>query len=398
MEKLEGKYLIINSNRIDIGKFERLLNNNDQGYKFFWLEAIIRLSTSSPQFEELYFEEIINEMIWESWRTVTYYHLRLGHTVNGKTENFLEQAIRILYKNSKQEIGNKNISRNKLLSLIDKYNDKLVETKNHLTDYVPYRLLKPFVDIEGKGYIDKKQYGRFIAYLEQYNRMNSGYFYSIVDSVNPLQKRIRINDDWRDFMKLNYSVVMGWIQYNKACFIQDRNPGVPGVMSKISPESEENRKSLEKARNLWSMTVSLTGNPLYEIYTGQELDEKNFELDHFVPRSFSSNDELWNLTPLSKSLNINKSNKLPRKKYIGELIKYQYYLYKLIFDNDNSEQSATLKQLLYKCAKQHLNANWALDKLYVNGNSSTSFGNILSENLDNLYEAAKLQDYEIWEI
>lgn len=32
---------------------------------------------------------------------------------------------------------------------------------------------------------------------------------------------------------------MGWLRFNKALFIQDRNPGVPGVMYKVAPENEE---------------------------------------------------------------------------------------------------------------------------------------------------------------
>lgn len=57
-------------------------------------------------------------------------------------------------------------------------------------------------------------------------------------------------------------------------------------------------KSLKKARKLWIATVDVTGNPLYEIYTGNELSIEEFDLDHFVPRSYVSNDELWNLTPM----------------------------------------------------------------------------------------------------
>lgn len=42
-----------------------------------------------------------------------------------------------------------------------------------------------------------------------------------------------------------------WLRFNKALFIQDRNPGVPGVMYKVAPETEEKRKSLKNARELW---------------------------------------------------------------------------------------------------------------------------------------------------
>lgn len=271
------------SNQLDIKKFENLLSNNDQGYKFFWLEAIMKLLPNNNG--SFTFEEVIEEMIWGAWRTVTHYHLRLGHTVNGNAENFLENAIRILYENSRDELANKTPSRDRLMFLIKKYEDKLIEDKNHLTDYVPYRLIKPFVDKEGKGYIDKKSYVRFIAYLNAYTKVNNDFFYNITDADCPLNRKIHINKEWRNFMINNYAVIMGWIRYNKAIFIQDRNPGVPGVMYKIAPESEEKRRSLENVRTLWKMTVDLTGKPLYEIYTGNSLDINKFDMDHFVPRS-----------------------------------------------------------------------------------------------------------------
>ncbi|MBS5284375.1 MAG: hypothetical protein KHY46_10980 [Clostridiales bacterium] len=34
-------------------------------------------------------------------------------------------------------------------------------------------------------------------------------------------------------------------------------------------------------------------------------------IDHFVPRSYISNDKLWNLPPLRRSLNSSKNNRLP---------------------------------------------------------------------------------------
>lgn len=384
------------SNKLDIKKFERLLSNNDQGYKFFWLEAIMRLIPL--KIDEFTFEDVINEMIWEAWRTVTHYHLRLGHTVNGNAENFLEHAIRILYEYSKEELANKAPSRERLLSLIKKYNDKLADDKNHLTNYVPYRLIKPFVNKEGKEYIDKKNYGRLIAYLNAFTKINNEYFYDIIDADSPLQRRIHLNDEWRNFMLQNYAVIMGWIQYNKAIFIQDRNPGVPGVMYKVAPEAEERHKSLKYARNLWIMTVELTGKPLYEIYTGNELSVDEFDLDHFVPRSYVANDELWNLTPMSKRLNSSKNNRLPARNYINEFVQYNYYLYKLIFDNNNTEQARLLMGQFEKCENQHLNAIWAAKKLYITGNSKVQFGNVLEENLGLVYDSARLQEYEMWEV
>ena len=385
---------ILYSNKLDVKKFENLLSKNDQGYKFFWLEAILKLIAQNKQL--FTFEDVIDEMIVGAWRMVTYYHLRLGHTVNGNVENFLEHAIRILYECSKEDIGNKTPSKDRLLFLIQKYQDNLMEDKLHMTDYVPYRLIKPFVEKEGKDYIDRKNYGRFIAYLNAFTKVNHEFFYDITDAENPLKRRIRLNEEWVNFILQNYAVIMGWLRFNKALFIQDRNPGVPGVMYKVAPETEEKRKSLKNARELWIATVDVTGKPLYEIYTGNELSINEFDLDHFVPRSYVSNDELWNLTPMAKQLNSSKNNKLPERRYIKDFVEYNYYLYSLIFANNNKDQAAILKHYFDRCENQHLNAIWAAEKLYIPGNTKEQFGNILEENLSLVYDSAKLQEYEEW--
>ena len=52
----------------------------------------------------------------------------------------------------------------------------------------------------------------------------------------------------------------------------------------------------------------------------------------------------------------------------------------------------------YKCINQHLNASWAINDLYIPGNSQEQFGNVLEENLSLVYETAKLQEYEMWEM
>lgn len=378
------------SNKLNVKKFENLLSNNDQGYKFFWLEAIMKLI---PNGNDLFtFEDVINEMIVSAWKTVTHYHLRLGHTVNGNAENFLEHAIRLLYGNAKTELKNKVPSRDRLLYLIGKYNDVLEADKIHLTDYVPYRLIKPFMDKEGKAYIDSKNYGRFIAYLNAFTKIDNEFFYDIVEADSSLKRRIHINEEWREFMMQNYAVIMGWIRYNKAIFIQDRNPGVPGVMYKIAPEMEAKHKSLKAARELWIATVQLTGRPLHEIYTGRELDINSFDLDHFVPRSYVSNDELWNLTPASKPTNTSKNNRLPDRRFLRSFVEYNYYLYGLLFDNSNNDVALQLMELFNKCENQHLNAAWATEKLYIPGNSKEQFENSM------VYDSAKLQEYEMWEI
>ena len=387
---------VVYENNLDTDKFARMFNNKAQSYKFYWFEAILNLTKDTD--EDLTFEEIIDEMICEAWHTVTHYHLRLGPTVNGNAENFLEHAIKAL--NSAVPYLSQNPSREDLKAAISSCEKELKRDKARLTDYVPYKLLYPFFDTdgmeEGLSYIKSDQHRRLISYMEKLSGKEN-LFYTILDGVG-LQKKIRMNPYWRKFLIKNYSVIRSWVQYNKAQFLQDRNPGVPGIIYKICPENEDLRK-LDQARTLWRTTVEITGQPIKEIYTGKEISPETLSIDHFVPRSFISNDELWNLTPMSKVLNSSKNNRLPVwDEFFEPFARYQFYLYSLIFPTDMSKRSSVLVDRFEKCRKNNVNAIWASETLYIAGNSDIQFINILSHNLKPIYEAAQLQGYDMWKV
>lgn len=387
---------IVYENNLDTDKFAHMFNNKAQSYKFYWFEAILNLAKNTDK--DLTFEEIVDEMICEAWHTVTHYHLRLGPTVNGNAENFLEHAINTL--NGTVSDLSQNPSREELKAAISFCEKELKRDKTRLTDYVPYKLLYPFFNTEGMeeglSYIKNDKHGCLIAYMEKLSGKEN-LFYTILDGVG-LQKKIRLNPHWRKFLIKNYSVIRSWVQYNKAQFLQDRNPGVPGIIYKICPENEDLRK-LDQARALWRTTVEITGQPIKEIYTGKEIPLEALSIDHFIPRSFISNDELWNLTPMSKALNSSKNNRLPAwAEFFDPFARYQFYLYSLIFPTDISKKSSVLIDRFEKCRKNNVNAIWASETLYIAGNSDIQFINILSHNLKPIYEAAQLQGYDMWKV
>ena len=205
-----------------------------------------------------------------------------------------------------------------------------------------------------------------------------------------------MNPYWRKFLLQNFLVIQSWVQYNKAQLLQDRNPRVPGIIYKICPENEEIRK-LDQARDLWKAVAEFTGHPIKEIYTGHDIPIETLSIDHFVPRSYISNDELWNLIPMRRSLNSSKNNRLPSwDEFFGPFARYQFYLYGLIFSEDSSRKSQILISKFERCRKNNINAIWALENLYIPGNSDAQFVNILSHNLKPIYESAQLQGYDTW--
>ena len=87
---------------------------------------------------DLSFDAIIDEMICAAWYSVVNYHLHLGPTIRGKSENFLEHAIRIL---ETDPVLPKPCTKQDLLQAIQRNNKELRNDKNGLAINVPYRLL-----------------------------------------------------------------------------------------------------------------------------------------------------------------------------------------------------------------------------------------------------------------
>ena len=376
---------LIYENHLDTDRFARMLDDPSQCYKFYWLGAIIGLITTTEG--DLSFDQIINEMICDAWYSVTKYHLHLGPTIKGKSENFLEHAIKTL-----QEKANLSPSATKadILETIQENDALIKKDKNSLTIYVPYRLLSSFLDEIGGGDRIWDQHRRLIAYIEAINN-NSPLLYTIIDGKG-LQKKVHINKYWRQLILDNYSVIESWIQLKKVRFLQDRNPGVPGIIYKLSAENESSRK-LNNARDLWKCAANAGAVAIRDIYTGDPIKTNCFDLDHFVPWSYVANDELWNLIPMKRRLNSSKSNKLPEwDKYFSGLASMQFCLYKAIFTYP------AIRKSFEKCRRDNLNAIWAAETLYVEGNSQEQFTSILSHNLKPIYDSAHLQGYSFWKL
>ena len=151
---------------------------------------------------------------------------------------------------------------------------------------------------------------------------------------------------------------------------------------------DEKMRKLNHVRKLWE-EVTL------EIY--DELSLCRFVIrretyaDYFIPWSFVMNDELWNLMPMDSSLNVLKSNKLPKwDPFFVVFAKNQYHMYRLIHEKEE------LHKRFEACYRDNLHSIWAGQELYRPGNSKVEFYNILEKNMQPVYDSAKRQGYEIW--
>ncbi len=370
-------------NTLDKDKnFVRVFDNATRCYKFYWLEALIILMEKSE--EKYTFNEIINEMICNAWYPVVNFHLRLGVTIEGKYDDSLENAVKVLESDN---LLKKNASKEEVRKAILRNSKALRRFKTKIARNVPYRFLSPFLKVVNESLWEQRRV--LIDELQKIDEVTP-LPYTILDDEG-LKKRIFINPQWRQFFKDNYRIIYEWIQYNKMRYLQDRNPGVPGIIYKIDENNVGIRK-LNNARALWKVVAEVSGKPIRDIYTGEKLSVDQFDLDHFIPWSFIANDELWNLTPMDRRLNSRKGNKLPNwDVFFNSHAANQYFLNEMIFSNK------LVRKKFEECLSDNLNAIWAADTLYIGSNNREQFRNILEHNMRPLYEAAQMQGFEMWE-
>lgn len=211
----------------------------------------------------------------------------------------------------------------------------------------------------------------------------------ILGESSKLKKEVRFHSDWIKMIQDNTVNILGWIQYEKLKWLQNNNPEVPGLIYKLAPMNEKMRK-LSNVRKLWEEILEIQG--IRDVFTGKEIVQKQYDVDHFIPWSFVMNDELWNLMPMDSSLNSSKSNHLPKwNPFFKDFAYNQYILYGMIHENEN------IHKRFEACYRDNLHSIWAGQELYRKGNTEEEFYNILEKNMLPVYESARRQGYEVWE-
>ena len=368
-------------NDLNIDSFIHMLDDTTECYKFYWLDALLKLFSLGKT--EIVFDDLINQMIADAWYSVVEYHLHLGpKNASGKIMNSLERAV--IKLSQLTNIPN-DADRDTIILAVKENDRELHGEKDQLTKNVPYRMLSPFMhEVKGNDRIwDQKK--RLIAYIEQLNKKEC-IPYQITNGAG-LKKRVVINEEWQDFFMDNFVTISGWIEVKKVRYLQGKNPGVPGIIYKLVPENNKQRK-LRYVRNLWNTIIET--KPVYDIYSEKLLGLNDFDIDHFVPWSFVANDELWNLLPMDSSLNSSKSNNLPQWKYFELFAKNQYMMY------ESAKSSEKIMDKFKKCQRDNLVMPWSMEELYIAENDREAFIKVLEEKLHPVYDSARIQGYEIW--
>lgn len=256
-------------------------------YKYFWFLSILQIHANTGNLR-IDVWDIVVRMVANAWYPIHYFRLSFG-----KSDSLFEIVMEL------QKVTNLSIDSD-TETIIQELKDRLEESEiksrlKILTLNVPFRFLRPWIDTS-----DNKEM------VMRSRLFENGCLYAIYKDNTDFY--IDINPSWDVYIHNHYNILIDFTYWNLIQFLQVRNPNVPAISSKlIKPIS---RSSLSNQHHYWDMIIEL-GGPIQCIYTGKELYQSDYDLDHFLPWSFVSHNLNWNLVPSDGSINSSKSNKLP---------------------------------------------------------------------------------------
>lgn len=364
------------SPQLNINDLQRIFDKTTECYKLFWFRAI--LSRVGDGKQRMTYNELLCRMMADAYYMVNEYHLNLG------PNDSLEKIVKIVF----EQTGVKSSENtDKIYNMLLDYNTKeIVRLKGALINYVPYHLqscflhdktLAEFPTGSAKKINELNQQERLLYYYGEYMRYRT---------------EIIIQDDWFAYLSENSEILEGWVQYKLIDYLQRRNPTIPGIPNKIS--APEKRK-LEEANRFWRAVVDRA--EITDCYTGKVFNKDSFEqlgqleIDHFIPWSFIASDEIWNLTPTFKRVNINKSNDLPDMDIDLKKMAHQHHLAFGI-----AEENSEIRKLLDKFLNKNLNDSAARLDLYSRKLSEKEYSDGIFKIIEPLYMSAQNVGFKKW--
>ena len=299
-----------NNLSLDIPSFSRILSNTSTSYKFLFFLSLIRkikeIGATDLAESEIKLFDLVVEMLLVAWFPHRYFKLSFG------VQDQCAKILGYFVTSQNRLFENGPITNTSLGQLRMELSEWLLANKNyadHLLQYVPYRLLSSFYVNELKGLKENKKNKKIILLTETSENI-------------PLYKfandSILVDARWREYIQKNMPIVEGWVNWQWCEYLQNRNPSVPAVPKKILPILS--RIAMTKETDYWKDI--LKQKKLKCIYSKEDLND--FALDHFLPWTFVTHNQLWNLIPVSNKANLSKSNNLPNLSYFDDFIEEQF--------------------------------------------------------------------------
>lgn len=305
---IENKKILPVADNLPIARLSSIFNNKTNSYKYLFFIALLNLLEESTFCTNIFtVDDIYTEMLTIAWYPHTFFKLNFGR--QDKIGTLLDE---IKNTGSLTTVLSNNF-RHKLRKRMSNHTKEISKT---LDRYVKYRLLRPFFQNEVQGLKGSSLHNKIInlssARTEEFRPL-----YLFLEN----ETKIVVLPFWLGYISTNIKILKNFASWEWLKYMQKRNPSVPNLQKKLYPP--ESRDPLNDQRKYWKHVLEV--EPQYCIFSDTVLELDNLSIDHFLPWSFVAHDQLWNLIPVSRSINSSKSNNLPSlHRYFGRFVDLQY--------------------------------------------------------------------------
>ena len=295
---------------LNVQALSRTFESTATSYKFTFFQAILNICSQRgfTKFDgTISCKELAVEMAAFAWYPHIFHKLSFGR---------VDELGRILdllsFTGEGSSLANGAIGKKLRAALLDNYQYIRLDS---LLRHVPYRLLTPFFEPKLRGIPDQKKISLIRKLADETFTSETPPLYRLTEQ----DTAIELHPKWLCYLQESFGVLSGWLSHNWVAFLQSRNPNVPAISCKIQPPAS--RASLNTQIKRWRRVIESSETRC--IYSGELLNPKHFEIDHFVPWSFICHDQPWNLMPVLPAANTSKGNRLPDARYVDKFIRFQ---------------------------------------------------------------------------
>jgi hypothetical protein len=276
--------------RVDVARLGACFHKTSATYKFYWflaiLEALEEGGERGGERGRLEKRELFARMIGQAWYTVNYFHVSFGKS------DKLQEAIEAVkgLEGLEVDAGKREV----VEALRETRRRETERVLMHFDANVPHKFLSPWL---GSG-------TRQDVYLRAQHGENYPPYAFSWD-----QKAVLVQPYWLDYFQRHAGILKAFCLWNLALFLQNRNPNVPDIPSKLM-RPERRGSLLKHKREFWDIVLTARAGVAC-IYTGKRLQLGGYAVEHFVPHQFVAHDQMWNLIPADPAFNSRKSDRLP---------------------------------------------------------------------------------------
>ncbi|MBE9011876.1 helix-turn-helix domain-containing protein [Pseudanabaenaceae cyanobacterium LEGE 13415] len=311
---------------LNIAALSRIFDKTTTSYKYvFFLSLLDILRRRNFDAESpISLRELLIEILVNAWYPHTYFKLSFGlqDKIAIKLDSLELNLDKPAFDESEKEALREEISKRNL--------DNLLSGKDSLMRYVPFRLIAPFLSQQLKAYKsnnrsatrnDDLENAVIVALAEQHFDTAKPLYK--LDSDSPTScKSIYLCPEWVAYIRVNYSIVKGWVAWEWLQYMQSRNPSTPAISSKLFPQIR--RGALTSQTKYWQAVLEHT-DQISCIYSNRPLRaDSQISLDHYLPWSFVAHDQIWNLIPTFADVNSSKSKIIPSAVYFDAFVRVHH--------------------------------------------------------------------------